>query len=53
MSKMQDYIAEYKKQKNADNLKKIITEVQSAEVLWIAFSPRTKNHYTASSSAAI
>ncbi len=45
MSKMQDYIAEYKKQKNADNLKKIITEVQSAEVLWIAFSPRTKNHY--------
>lgn len=45
MSMLQKFIKEFNENKNADTYARIIAEIQSAQKLWIAYSPATNNYF--------
>ena len=45
MSKLQELIIKYNKEKSKDTFKEIIHEIQTCDMLYSAFSPITKGHY--------
>ncbi len=45
MSVLQKLIVKFNEKKNSELYTKIIKEIQSAEMLWIAFSPSSNNYY--------
>ena len=45
MSKIQQLIIDYGKNKNKNTYRDILTEIQTGEVLYSAFSPRTRGHF--------
>ncbi len=45
MNKMQELIKAYADRKTQENYRAIVSEIQTAEVLWSAFSPVTKGHF--------
>ena len=45
MSKMQELIKAYAEKRTQENYRMIVSEVQTAKVLWSAYSPVTKGHF--------
>lgn len=45
MSKMQELIKKYKQNDEKNNLQEIVREIQTCDMLWVAFSPITKGFY--------
>lgn len=45
MSKIQDMIKKYHNSKDKKDYRVIIEELQNTDMLWVSFSPKTKNHY--------
>ena len=45
MSKIQDLIKNYSKNKTSENLREIVKEIQMCSVMYSAYSPITRNHY--------
>lgn len=45
MSKIQELIKEYGKNKNRQTYRDILAEIQTGEVMYSAFSPRTRGHF--------